>query len=336
MARARNIKPGFFKNEDLAELPAETRLLFIGLWTLADREGRLEDRPRRIKAELFAFDSFDIESMLSELQSKSFLVRYDVDGGRYIQITNFVKHQDPHYRERASEIPPPPGVSNSIKATNVTRTQRQRIFERDGFRCQKCGATEQLSIDHVVAVANGGDSSDCNLQVLCYSCNFEKRAKDGEASRNIEPSSTGPAPGQPPLIPDSLIPDSLIPDSRTTSPSGDVESAGDSATAMLAAYHRILPNCKRIHVLNPKRLKRFREAEKLAKRVCREQGWEYEPAVFWAGYFTVCADDEWLRGDKPNPNNPAWKQSIDVLLAEDRFAGIMDDAITAIKTEAAA
>ena len=53
MARARNIKPGLFSNEVIAELPAFDRLLFIGLWCLADREGRLEDRPKRIKMELF-------------------------------------------------------------------------------------------------------------------------------------------------------------------------------------------------------------------------------------------------------------------------------------------
>ena len=45
MARARNIKPGFFKNELLVGLPYEYRLLFIGLWTIADRDGRFEDRP---------------------------------------------------------------------------------------------------------------------------------------------------------------------------------------------------------------------------------------------------------------------------------------------------
>ena len=44
MARARLLKPGFFTNEDLCELPAFGRLLFAGLWTIADREGRLEDR----------------------------------------------------------------------------------------------------------------------------------------------------------------------------------------------------------------------------------------------------------------------------------------------------
>jgi len=219
MARARNIKPAFFKNEELAELPVETRLLFIGLWTLADREGRMEDRPKRIKAEVFAFDTFDVDAMLTELQARSFLLRYEVNGGRYIQVTNFVKHQDPHYRERASEVPPPPGVSNSIKATNVTRAQRKRIYERDGFKCKKCGREDQLSIDHVTAVANGGDSSDSNLQVLCYSCNFGKRAKDGEPSINIGSTSSDGPGGQPPLIPDSLIPDSLIPERTPLPPS---------------------------------------------------------------------------------------------------------------------
>lgn len=39
MARARNIKPGFFTNDELVELPFEVRSLFIGLWAIADREG---------------------------------------------------------------------------------------------------------------------------------------------------------------------------------------------------------------------------------------------------------------------------------------------------------
>ncbi|SPP31372.1 hypothetical protein ARAF_0496 [Arsenophonus endosymbiont of Aleurodicus floccissimus] len=49
MVRARNIKPGFFSNDDLAECEALARLLFAGLWTIADREGRLEDKHRKIK-----------------------------------------------------------------------------------------------------------------------------------------------------------------------------------------------------------------------------------------------------------------------------------------------
>lgn len=105
MARARNIKPGFFRNADLAELSFECRLLFIGLWTLADREGRLEDRPKQIKMEIFPADNLDCNAALDELASTGMLVRYEHDGKRFLQVTNFAKHQNPHRDERPSTIP---------------------------------------------------------------------------------------------------------------------------------------------------------------------------------------------------------------------------------------
>ena len=107
MARARNIKPGFFKNEDLAECTPWARLCFAGLWTLADREGRLEDRPKRIKGELFPFDAFDVEPLLAELARYGFIVRYEKQGERFIQVSRFSTHQTPHYSEKPSIIPGP-------------------------------------------------------------------------------------------------------------------------------------------------------------------------------------------------------------------------------------
>lgn len=106
MARARNIKPGFFRNEDLAECSAWARLCFAGLWTLADREGRLEDRPKRIKGDLFSYDSVEVSPLLEELQRFGFIRRYVVENRGYIQIINFHKHQNPHHKEPQSEIPP--------------------------------------------------------------------------------------------------------------------------------------------------------------------------------------------------------------------------------------
>ena len=230
MARSRNIKPAFFKNESLAELPCETRILFIGLWTLADREGRLEDRPKRIRAEIFPFDTFNVESMLNELQSFKFLARYEIDGIRFIQITNFVKHQDPHYKEKASEIPAPNGCENIIKATNVTRSQRAVILERDEYKCQNCSSIEHLCIDHIIPASRGGDSSDDNLQVLCISCNTKKGNKlDGEVKgikksihnqtavivrSNVESTSNQTQIKE--VVTNSLIPDSLNTDSLNT------------------------------------------------------------------------------------------------------------------------
>ena len=109
MARARNIKPGFFKNEELGAIPMGARLLFVGMWTLADREGRLEDRPARIAAEVFPYDREICVSTVSNWIDAlaGFVTRYTVNGGKYIAINNFAKHQTPHVKEQASTIPAP-------------------------------------------------------------------------------------------------------------------------------------------------------------------------------------------------------------------------------------
>lgn len=107
MSRSRNIKPGFFKNDLLAELPFEYRILFQGLWCEADREGRLLDRPKRLKAEVFPYDDVDVGRGLNMLDGFGFIKRYTVAGVGYIQITNFAKHQNPHKKEAPSEHPGP-------------------------------------------------------------------------------------------------------------------------------------------------------------------------------------------------------------------------------------
>lgn len=113
MARARNIKPSFFKNELLGEADPLLGLLFISLWTLADKSGRLEDRPLRIKAETFPYrEGIDINGYLTQLLSLGFIDRYKaVCSGKeisIIEIVNFTKHQTPHSTEKTSELPQKP------------------------------------------------------------------------------------------------------------------------------------------------------------------------------------------------------------------------------------
>lgn len=113
MARSRNIKPGFFTNDRLCELEPLARLLFAGLWTLADREGRLEDRPKRIKAEVLPYDHCDAEELLQSLHDAGFIERYTgPDSRAFIQIVSWSKHQNPHCKEVDSTIPGPckPGI----------------------------------------------------------------------------------------------------------------------------------------------------------------------------------------------------------------------------------
>lgn len=108
--RARQTKPGIFKNEILGSADPLLTLLFIGLTQSADREGRLEDRPLRITAEVFPYrrrvTETRCDSMLHWLNERKFIFRYIADGKRYIQIANFLKHQNPHRDEKPSVIPP--------------------------------------------------------------------------------------------------------------------------------------------------------------------------------------------------------------------------------------
>ena len=77
MARARLLKPSFFTNDALGDEEPVARLLFAGLWCLADREGRLHDRPRRIKAEVLPYDEVDVNRLLDELAARSLIVRHE-------------------------------------------------------------------------------------------------------------------------------------------------------------------------------------------------------------------------------------------------------------------
>jgi len=122
MPRIRYLKPEFFKDEDVAALTLEARLCYQGLWILADKAGRLEDRPLRLKVEIFPYDGIDIEKCLKQLSKVKphsglpFILRYKVEGQKYIQIINWDKHQKPHHTEKDSEIPPhPPMEKGSLK-----------------------------------------------------------------------------------------------------------------------------------------------------------------------------------------------------------------------------
>ena len=114
MPRIRYLKPEFFKDEDIAELTFAARLFYEGLWVLADKAGRLEDRPKRFKAEIFPYDNLDVTEFLDVLSKpkpasgKPFIHRYVTDGQRFIQILTWADHQRPHHTEADSKIPPAP------------------------------------------------------------------------------------------------------------------------------------------------------------------------------------------------------------------------------------
>ena len=191
MPRARNIKPGFFMNEELAECDLAARLVFIGLWSLADREGRLEDRPKRIRAFVFPYEDYDVDELLNQLQEHGFIIRYKVEGNKYIQVVNFKKHQRPHPKEAASQIPAPPEFSDD----NV------QPIDDDQYDEEPC-------LDDDQEVNDNDNNIESREKVI------PSREKDVTSNGN---SRTSPSDILNPdiLNPDILNPDILNPDNKT-------------------------------------------------------------------------------------------------------------------------
>ena len=157
MPRIRYLKPDFFKDEDIANLPPLTQLCYQGLWVHADKAGRLEDRPRRLKAEIFPYrKKIDLDFHLRLLTKPKtetgapFILRYAHQGNKYIQILKWEKHQKPHHTERLSEIPPPTKEQLSNGYTTVREQEGMGMgMGKSNIISQEPSAALQAALDNV-------------------------------------------------------------------------------------------------------------------------------------------------------------------------------------------
>lgn len=167
MARIRTIKPEFFTSEDIVALSPMARLLYIATWCEADKEGRLSWKPKTFKMRYLPGDDCDIEAICAELSDAGLVTLY---GNGLAHIPGFHKHQHVNPRESASNLPPPPQWTDP-GPKKVGKTTREAVFERDGYRCVRCGSDEKLQADHILPQSCGGPHILENLRTLCRSCN---------------------------------------------------------------------------------------------------------------------------------------------------------------------
>lgn len=205
MARSRNIKPGFFTNDELAECSPYARLLFAGLWTIADKEGRLDDRPKKVKALVLPFDNVDCDELLQQLHDRKFIQRYQIQDGAFIQITHWKKHQNPHCKEAPSEIPE---------------------------HCEESAKQED----------EPGKEDESTMQVQCNDSANETQVADKHEAQDEHGASTVQEPVENNLNPaDSfnLIPDSLIliPDSLDNTQAADASCDGEGNVHQMASRY---------------------------------------------------------------------------------------------------
>lgn len=123
MARIRSIKPDLWQDEAIGDLAVEARLLFIGLITQADDEGRLRGDPRLIGAQIFPYDApppEQVEAWLAELDRAGLILRYAHAGRPLISLPAWERHQKIN---RPNESPLPGPESEGSMRTHGTITE---------------------------------------------------------------------------------------------------------------------------------------------------------------------------------------------------------------------
>jgi hypothetical protein len=123
----------------------------------------------------------EMEQPLSKFSGTSYISRF----GRWsLALEAFVAHANnepfPAAKTAENETPRTRGRGGR-KNRYIGGTLRLQVLKRDNFKCNYCGrspATDPgviLHIDHIKALANGGETKLSNLQALCSVCNNAKR-----------------------------------------------------------------------------------------------------------------------------------------------------------------
>jgi 5-methylcytosine-specific restriction endonuclease McrA len=68
----------------------------------------------------------------------------------------------------------------------IYRRLMKRVLERDGWRCQKCGALQNLQVHHKMRRSQQGRDALANLVTLCAYCHMEEHGQLGYEAMAIE------------------------------------------------------------------------------------------------------------------------------------------------------
>jgi hypothetical protein len=145
MARIRTIKPNLFRHEGLFEIEAKSglpiRVAWMGLFTVADREGRFEWKPKILKLDILPWDDVPFEEVLKTLLGAGFLEQYEVNGKLYGYIPTWHLHQTVHHTESKSRLPDPPPKGHreltgnhgdlTVNAPGDSRKEKEKEKEKE-------------------------------------------------------------------------------------------------------------------------------------------------------------------------------------------------------------
>lgn len=107
--RIRTLKPEIWEDQAVGKLGPWERLLFVGLITMADDDGRLLALPSAIAGRVFPWDNgaaAKVGGWLRKVASVELVVLYQHDDIDYVQIRSWSAHQKIN-RKVESNLPAP-------------------------------------------------------------------------------------------------------------------------------------------------------------------------------------------------------------------------------------
>lgn len=117
MPTRRMIEPAIWQSESMGRLTIRQRLMFIGMFSNADDQGRLRASAPVIRSAVFPYDDIslaEVESDILAISNERCILLYDVNGSRFEQIVNWWKYQK-HQWAYPSGIPKPDGWIDRLR-----------------------------------------------------------------------------------------------------------------------------------------------------------------------------------------------------------------------------
>jgi hypothetical protein len=172
MGRIRTVKPQLFIHQDLylieQKYQVPVRLAWIGLFTVADREGRFKWRPHELKVQILPYDNLNFEIILNALEEIRIIKRYKVDGETFGVIIKWSEHQSINQREAKSALPPPEldsGEKSVCTCVHMRAHGEGKGKERKEI-CTNVNENEQTDLNQTTLGSDSSNLSPCEKVFL--------------------------------------------------------------------------------------------------------------------------------------------------------------------------
>lgn len=294
MARSRNLKPAFFKDARVVGCSFAARILFQGLWSLADYRGRLKYHPLEVKMEIFPADDVKVEELIEELSNTGLIDIYpDHSGTTLVHVINFEKHQNPHINEKQGKDKNPlPALPSREEVENL----KLKLVN------------SKVDKNQVVSEA---------IKII-----QEYYQSDPADSLNLIPSNLFPITDLPksdtPAQPEESISQST--DTELKSENNQSNNSSSSKIApcphseIIRVYHEILPELPRV-------------IESLWPGSVREKNlkarWKQSPTHqsidFWERFFTAIRKIDWYFPGQGSPQMQNFSASLGWIIKRENF-----------------